>query len=150
MDWAKTTTTRNKKHLKFGIWWPNIRDFTVVNVTAADIKRPGPWFNIKMSSYQYRKSHCVDKTILRPSYLHNVISYTGKMASLYWIRAQGISRYNFDLWWPSVLPRLWRNGDRWPIPLKNMGTFITFLGSLLLYCHSWISNMWGHWPLQPK
>ena len=49
----------------------------------------GPWFDIKMSSYQYRKSHCGDKTILRPSYLHNGISYTGKMTSLYWIRAQG-------------------------------------------------------------
>ena len=48
---------------------------------------PGPWFNIKMSSYQYRKSHYGDKTILRPSYLHNGISYTGKMISLYWIRA---------------------------------------------------------------
>ena len=32
----------------------------------------------------------------------------------------------------SVLPRLWRNGDRWPIPLKNMGTLVTFLGSLIL------------------
>ena len=41
-----------------------------------------------MSSYQYRKSHCGDKTILRPSYLHNGISYTGKMTSLYWIGAQ--------------------------------------------------------------
>ena len=50
---------------------------------------PGGWFNIKMPSYQYRKSHCGDKTILRPSYLHNGISYTGKMTSLYWIRAQG-------------------------------------------------------------
>ena len=49
---------------------------------------PGPWFNIKMSSYQYRKSHCGDKTVVRSSYLHNGISYTGKMASLYWIRAQ--------------------------------------------------------------
>ena len=47
----------------------------------------GGWINIKMSSYQYRKSHCGDKTILRPSYLHNGISYTGKMTSLYWIRA---------------------------------------------------------------
>ena len=45
----------------------------------------GPWFNITMSSYPYRKSHCADKTILRPSYLHNGISYTGKTASLYWI-----------------------------------------------------------------
>ena len=48
---------------------------------------PGPWFNIKMSSYQYRKSHCGDKTVVRSSYLHNGISYTGKMTSLYWIRA---------------------------------------------------------------
>ena len=49
---------------------------------------PGARFNIKMTSYQYRKSHCGDKTILPPSYLHNGISYTGKMASLYWIRAR--------------------------------------------------------------
>ena len=33
--------------------------------------------------------HCGDKTILQPSYLHNRISYTGKMTSLHWIRAQG-------------------------------------------------------------
>ena len=46
--------------------------------------RSGPWFNIKMS-YQYRKSHCGDKTVVRSSYLHNGISFTGKMASLYWI-----------------------------------------------------------------
>ena len=50
----------------------------------------------------------------------------------------------------SVLPRLWRNRDRWPIPLKNMGTLVTFWGSLMLYCHLWISNLWGHGPLQPK
>ena len=28
-------------------------------------KEPGPWFNIKIMSYQYRKSHCGDKTIVR-------------------------------------------------------------------------------------
>ena len=48
----------------------------------------GRRFNIKMSSYQYRKSHCGDKTISWPSYLHNGISYTGKTSSVYWIRAQ--------------------------------------------------------------
>ena len=48
---------------------------------------PGPWFNINMSSYQYRKSHCGDKTIVRSSYLHNGVSYTGKMTSVYRIRA---------------------------------------------------------------
>ena len=47
----------------------------------------GPPFNIKMSSYQYRKSHCGDKTVVRSSYLHNGISYTGNMISLYWTRA---------------------------------------------------------------
>ena len=65
-------------------------------------KTAGPWFNIKMSSYQYRKSHCGDKTILRPSDLHNGISYTGKTTSIYWIRAQlhveaAPERYHFDL-----------------------------------------------------
>ena len=59
--------------------------------------RPGPWFNIKMSSYQYRKSHCGDKTILRPSYLHNGIFYTGKKISLYWIRPQTSSRIQATL-----------------------------------------------------
>ena len=33
--------------------------------------------------HQYMKSHCGDKTILRSSYLHNGISYTGKRSSLY-------------------------------------------------------------------
>ena len=51
-------------------------------------KEPGPWFNIKMLYYQYRKSHCGVKTVLRSSYLHNAISYTGKMASLYWFCPQ--------------------------------------------------------------
>ena len=50
-------------------------------------RSPGGWFNIKMTSYQYRKSHCGDKTILRPSYLHSWISYTDKISSLYCIMA---------------------------------------------------------------
>ena len=49
--------------------------------------RSGPWFNIKMTYYQYRKSHCGDKMVVRSSYLHSGISYTGKMTSLYWIGA---------------------------------------------------------------
>ena len=51
-------------------------------------KNAGPWFNVKMSSYQYRKSHCEDKTAVRSSYLHNGISYGGKMSSLYWTNPQ--------------------------------------------------------------
>ena len=38
-----------------------------------------------MSSYQNRKSHCGDRTVVRSSYFHNGISYTGKMTSFYWI-----------------------------------------------------------------
>ena len=69
---------------------PETRSFVQQTIQDQDKKThtSGPWFNIKMSSYQYRKSHCGDKTILRPSYLHNGISYTGKMISLYWIGAQ--------------------------------------------------------------
>ena len=73
------------------------RDFTSSSTTTSTASlsifhhspiwiKTGPWFNIKMSSYQYRKSHCGDKTVVRSSYLHNGISYTGKMTSLYWIR----------------------------------------------------------------
>ena len=51
-------------------------------------KLTGASFNIKMLSYQYRKSHCGAKTIVRSSYLHNGISYTCKVTSLYWIRTQ--------------------------------------------------------------
>ena len=83
--------------VKYECWWPG---------DTWRHKEPGPWFNIKMSSYQYRKPHCGDKTILRPSYLHNGVSYTGKMASLYWIRAQGIIVLTQFVWYiPVSTPR---------------------------------------------
>ena len=73
-----------------GCWWPGA--FTpghqLPQCWVCTHEFPAGWFNKKMPSYQYRKSHCGDKTILRQSYLHNGISYTGKTASLYWIRAQ--------------------------------------------------------------
>ena len=56
------------------------------NIFSGNMTEAGSWFNIKMSSYQYRKPHGGDKTVVRSSYLHNGISYTGKMLSLYWIR----------------------------------------------------------------
>ena len=72
-----------KHHNPQGFFPLNFRDHT----WSLCLRHPGGWSNIKMSSYQYRKFHCGDKTILRLSYLLNVISYTGKMTSLYWIRA---------------------------------------------------------------
>ena len=61
-----------------------------------------------MSSYQYRKPHCGDKTILRPSYLHNGISYTVKTTSLYWIRAL-LSYWVFQAMWSLQLGGLGKN-----------------------------------------
>ena len=45
----------------------------------------GVKFNLKVLFYQYKKSHYGNKTIYRPSYLRNVIPYTGKTVSWYWI-----------------------------------------------------------------
>ena len=65
---------------------------------------PGPWFNIKMSSYQYRKSHCGDKMVVRSSYLHNGISYTGKMTFLYWFDPQNAcNTFPIALLWGRVM-----------------------------------------------
>ena len=55
-----------------------------LNVPVKTVKEsitPGGWFNIKMSFYEDRKSHYGGKMVIRLSYLHNVISYTGKMTS---------------------------------------------------------------------
>ena len=54
-----------------------------------------------MLSYQYRKYHCGDKTVVRSSYLHKGLSYTGKIVSLYWIRTKSF---------------LW-TGEWWYMPL---------------------------------
>ena len=58
-----------------------------------------------MPSYQYRTSHCRDKTILRPSYRHNGIFYTNKMISQL---NQGLDVNNIELsyhstWWIALL-----------------------------------------------
>ena len=66
-----------------------------------------------MWSYQYRKSHCGDKTVVRSSYIHNGISYTGKMSSLYWIGAQGIKRHSIDLISENNQPNTWEAFNVW-------------------------------------
>ena len=87
-DWARTCF----RYLTFKE--TKIIEYFLINL-GCNTLHSGPWFNIKMSSLQYRKSHCGDKTVVRSSYLHNGISYTGKMTSLYWIRPLDISRYLF-------------------------------------------------------
>ena len=81
-----------------------------------------------MSSYQYRKSHCGDKTVVRSSYLHNGVSYTGKMTSLYWIRALLFMMSNISQ-------------DAMLISIGNFCTLIVLQISLFLLTHfSVISN----------
>ena len=69
-------------------WRPFRQDFQISVSMQCYQNRLQDWFNTKMSSYQYRKSHCGDKTVVRSSYLHNGIFYTGKMASLFWFAPQ--------------------------------------------------------------
>ena len=70
------TFSFKKIHLKMssGKWRPFCLGLNVLKSTAitqteqkpynGSITEAGPWFNIKMSSYQYRKSHCGDKTVV--------------------------------------------------------------------------------------
>ena len=63
------------------------REYSVVSFALLYIGNiPEYLITNKMPSYQYRKSHCGDKTILWPSYLHNGISYTSKLASIYIVK----------------------------------------------------------------
>ena len=85
----------NKQNIqsdKFGKWncdcekWsislrPSAAYSKLTTVGSDNGLSPGPRFNIEMSSYQYRKFHCGDKTVVRSSYIHNGFSYTGKMTS---------------------------------------------------------------------
>ena len=81
-------------HLRNCIWQcclqkkklPYCSDLNMLRGFLNPISAPGPHINMKMSSCQYRKSHCGNKTILRPSYLHNGVSYTGIGALVpYWV-----------------------------------------------------------------
>ena len=101
------------------------------------IQGPGPWFNIKMSSYQYRTSNCGDNTMLRPSYLHNGISYTGKMLSLYWIGPLVTGQckepgHQQPCYW-SGPPRIFCLSTK-RINLRVVGRWLT-----LLICHHFIT-----------
>ena len=101
------------------------------NLCAKTVKKySGPRFNMEMTSYQYRKSHCGDKKILRPSYLHNGISYTGKMSSLYWIRALGEQDQYRGYWCPG--------------PHLNIKTIFSRYGDFHVKCRQTVLSLtWG-------
>ena len=91
---------------------------------------PGPWFNINISSYQYRNSHCGDKTVIRSSYLHNGISYTGKMTIFLLNRPHVILLDQLhNCWWPD-------NTRNWGIPNHSIDPFIV----ILISANEWLRH----------
>ena len=99
----------------------------------------GPWFNIKTSSYHYRKSHCGDKTVVRSSYLRNGISYTGKMVSLYWISPQNVTKHAVSAYFFGVycIQKC----------LIVLGMCVTvYVASNIHYCPIWMLILIMWWP----
>ena len=94
---------------------------------------PGPRFDIKMSSHQYSKSHCGDKTVVRSSYLHNGISYTGKMASFYWISPLVIFLFRMNVW--SLVCSLK------PLTSTKMAILYLAIVKLVMYNSYWVSSV---------
>ena len=76
--------------VSYGHWVPNVRK------NENRVRYPGLWFSIKCHLTNIG-NHIVEIRgwVVRSSYLHNGISYTGKMSSLYWIRAM----ISGDKWW---------------------------------------------------
>ena len=105
-----------------------------------------PRFYIKMSSYQYRKSHCGDKTVVRSSYLHNGISYTGKMSSLYWIGVPiTVQRRKASSWASTIyiaINSLWRLiKSLWRL-INSLWRFINSLWRLINSLWRLIKSLW--------
>ena len=92
---------RLSKHL-WGWWfetpwrslWRHCYDINIVLCYGANMETPSapltfcneelrPRFTINMPSYHNRKSHCRDKTVLWPSYLHNGIVFSILIRHLY-------------------------------------------------------------------
>ena len=117
-----TTTKQSITNHVYHIW-----DIMCKFIFAQMLLRLGPWVNIKMASYQYRKSHCGDKTVVRSSYLHNGISYTDKMPSLYWISPPG-PNFNIKTIFPGMgIPM---------IKIRRLWDFHLYDGnSILVRCH---------------
>ena len=128
---------------------------------------PGPRFNIKMSSYQYRKSHCGDKTVVRSSYLHSGISYTGKMSSLYWIGAPmksmlNVSTHNVcskhgiqmsficnSLWIPQKVHTMCEIWIKYKFPIYSFRIEIHFPMSFCEWKSLYLDSNF-HWTLFPR
>ena len=103
----------------------------------------GPQFNIKMTSYQYRKPHWGDKTILRPSYLHNGISYTGQTTSLYWIGALSLTFCKSEVSSPCA-----PSSEAWAAPKQWTQSTWAYIGrpsSAEFGTYEYVNRTFMHW-----
>ena len=69
----------------------NRESCVILALSTGNPTETGPRFNIKMSSSQYRKTLGGDKTVVRSSYIHYGVSYTGKIIFFYWISPRQLS-----------------------------------------------------------
>ena len=118
-----------------------IRRFLCEKKTPPTTKESGAWFNIKMKSCQYRKYHYGDKTILWSSDLHNGILYTGKIASLHWIRAQRVT---------DLLTFLWHCLFNSLRPKRNRRHFADGIFKCIFVMKMYCLRLKFHWSLFPR
>ena len=126
-----------KKHCKvlFGKWQPFCLGLSVLNQGLGQSNFCSFWLlvvgvlpeNIKMPSYQYKKSHCGDKMILWSSYVHN--------GFLIWVR--------WHLYIKSgPLNNLW---PFWALTINMWGpSYLSFTWSTSLLLMPWLLASLGH------
>ena len=88
------------------------------------LKYSGPWFNIKMSSYQDRKSHCGDKMVVRSSCLiHLGVRDKRRVSEI----DLSQPRHETAFWWRHNEPVTSQLTDRikWPnYPVELIGIYM--------------------------
>ena len=101
------------------------------------------WDNdVIVSSYQYRKSHCGDKMVIRSSYLHSGISYTGKTKSLHWNKTPSVKKNWHKWYWHKWYWHKWywqnwiKSSWFWPMPCVLFSSMLFF--SLMTLSYSWM------------
>ena len=127
VTWKKFIMLFDSQRFSFYSLWNHVAIWNQGSWASLGQKMARARFNRKMSSYRYRKSHCGDKMVVRSSYLHNGISYTGKMSPLYWIS-----------------PRAWMSNH---IPMFYMEVFTPNPQSLMLVLLILFTSKRSSWDL---
>ena len=90
------------------MYFCQVENFAYGEINKQSFSNPHPWTiwtkwtHIEVPSYQYRKSHCGDKTAVRSSYLHNGISCSSKVTRIHlYIESAHWSHIFKTLWVPN-------------------------------------------------